>query len=164
MGDGDYSGVTPGSTDPAKLIALNNTEVSTAVFGGTAGTRPASVTMTADTINVTNSPKINTDSAGGAPAGQIALTAKNLTIDHGTVSTSSSGRGSGGPIAITGIEGVFVKNGSTITASSSGQGNAGNIAIHAGVPNFSATIQQSQLRRLRRAGGASLFGPLIQSG
>ncbi len=149
------SGVTSGSTDPAKLIALNNTEVSTAVFGGTAGTRPASITMTADTINVTNSPKINTDSAGGAPAGQIALTAKNLTIDHGTVSTSSSGRGSGGPIAITGIEGVFVKNGSTITASSSGQGNAGNITIHAGTQflshNSAITTEAAQ------ASGGSIF-------
>ena len=126
------SGVQPGSTDPAKMIALNNTEVSTAVFGGTATTRPASITMTADTISITNSPKINTDSAGGAPAGQIALTAKTLTIDHGTVSTSSSGAGSGGPIAITASEGVLIKNGSSITANSSGQGNAGNISINAG--------------------------------
>ncbi|MEP7153315.1 MAG: hypothetical protein ABI856_16555, partial [Nitrospira sp.] len=150
------SGVAPGSTDPAKLIALNNTEVSTAVFGGTATTRPASVTMTADTITVTNSPKINTDSAGGAPAGQIALTAKNLTLDHGSVvSTSSSGTGSGGPIAITGSEGVFVKNGSTITANSSGQGNAGNITIHAGAQflshNSAITTEAAQ------ASGGSIF-------
>jgi large exoprotein involved in heme utilization and adhesion len=126
------SGIGPGPTDSAKLIALNNTEVSTSVFGGTATTRPASITMTADTINVTNSPKINTDSAGRAPAGQIALTAKTLEIDRGTVSTSSSGAGSGGPIAIRASEGVLFQNGSTITASSSGQGDAGSISINAG--------------------------------
>ena len=149
------SGIEPGSTDPAKLIALNNTEVSTAVFGGTVTTRPASITMTADTIHITNSPKINTDSAGGAPAGQIALTAKNLTIDHGTVSTSSSGAGSGGPIAITANEGVFIQNDSTITASSSGQGNAGSISINAGAQflshNSAVTTEAAQ------ASGGSIF-------
>ncbi|MBX3340044.1 MAG: filamentous hemagglutinin N-terminal domain-containing protein [Nitrospira sp.] len=127
------SGLAPGNTDPAKLIALHNTEVSTAVNGGTSATIPASITMTADTIRLTKSPNIHTDSAGAAPAGNAVFNAKNLTIDQGTtISTNSSGPGLGGTVAIAATESVTLHGGSSITASSTGSGNAGNITISAG--------------------------------
>jgi large exoprotein involved in heme utilization and adhesion len=127
------SGLAPGNTDPAKLIALNNTEVSTAVRGGTIATTPASITMTADTISLTNSPNIHTDSAGAAPAGNAVFNAKNLRIDQGTtISTSNSGSGPGGAVTVAAAESVTLNGGSSITASSTGSGNAGNITINAG--------------------------------
>ncbi|MBS0171780.1 MAG: filamentous hemagglutinin N-terminal domain-containing protein [Nitrospira sp.] len=127
------SGLAPGNTDPAKLIALNNTEVSTAVSGGTPATIPASITMTADTISLTNSPNIHTDSTGAAPAGNAIFNAKNLKIDQGTtISSTSSGAGPGGAVTVSATESVSLHDGSSITASSTGSGNAGNITINAG--------------------------------
>ncbi|MGC3975218.1 MAG: filamentous hemagglutinin N-terminal domain-containing protein [Nitrospira sp.] len=127
------SGIAPGNMDPARLIALNNTEVSTAVRGGTTATIPASITMTADTINLTNSPNIHTDSAGAAPAGNTVFNARHLRIDQGTtISTNSSGPGLGGTVTVNATESVGLSGGSSITASSTGSGNAGNITINAG--------------------------------
>lgn len=127
------SGLAPGDTDPARLIALNNTEVSTAVSGGTSATLPASIIMAADTISLTTSSNIHTDSAGAAPAGNAIFNAKNLKIDQGTtISTNSSGAGPGGAVTIAASESVTLGGGASITASSTGSGNAGNITINAG--------------------------------
>ncbi|MCS6294937.1 MAG: filamentous hemagglutinin N-terminal domain-containing protein [Nitrospira sp.] len=127
------SGLAPGTTDPAKLIALNNTEVSTAVRGGTEATLPASITMTADTISLTNSPNIRTDTAGAAPAGNAVFITRNLRIDQGTtISTTSSGSGPGGSVTVAATGSVILNGGSSITASSAGLGNAGSISINAG--------------------------------
>jgi len=127
------SGLAAGTTDPARLIALNNTEVSTAVRGGTATTVPASITMTADTISLTNSPSIHTDTAGAAPAGSAILNARNLRVDQGTIiSTNSSGSGPGGAVTVAAAESVLLTGGSSITANSTGSGNAGNITLNAG--------------------------------
>ena len=66
------------ATRTRETHCTHNTEVSTAVNGGTSATIPASITMTADTIRLTKSPNIHTDSAGAAPAGNAVFNAKNL--------------------------------------------------------------------------------------
>ncbi len=143
------SGVRPEATDPARLIALNNTEVSTNVFGGTAATSPASITMAAETIRLTNSPKIQTDTHAAAPAGHIRFHANTLSADHGTtISSSTSGSGTGGSIIVSTGKSVTLDDHSSITASSTGTGNAGNITINAGArllsSNSSVTTQATQ--------------------
>lgn len=143
------SGPGPESTDPASLIALNNIEVSTTVRGGTTATIPATITMTAHTLNFTNSPNVNTDTSGGAPAGNMTFNVNNLTADRGTkISSSTSGTGRGGTITINADQSVTFNHGSSITASSTGPADAGNITVNAGSQflshNASMTTEATQ--------------------
>jgi filamentous hemagglutinin family protein len=143
------SGIRPETTDAAQLIALNNAEISTTVVGGTAATTPATVTITADTVHLTNSPNIHTDTSAAAPAGNLILHLNSLSADQkSSISSGTSGPGHGGNISINATDSVTLSNGSSITASSSGQGNAGNITINAGSQflsnNGSVTTEASQ--------------------
>lgn len=127
------SGVRPEATDAANLIQLYNAELSTTVKGGTVLTQPGTITVIADTLNVTNSPHLSTGTSGNAPAGQFVLNVGTLTADQGTrISSSTSGGGAGGTITLTAGQSVSLNDGSSITAASSGTGNAGDIAINAG--------------------------------
>ncbi len=126
------SGTGPEITDAATLIALNNIEFTTAVGRGTASTTPATIMMTADTMQLTNS-VLKTDTAGAAPAGNIVLTAAGFQADQSArISSTSSGTGPGGSIALTAGQSVSLSDGSMVSAGSTGAGNAGNIAIDAG--------------------------------
>ena len=117
------SGLGPESTDPAGLIALNNTRLSTLVLGGTAATIPATITVTADTVTLANSPNISTDTNGGAPAGHLTFNVNNLAADQATkISSGTSGAGPGGNITIAAGQSVTLNNGSSITANSTGLG------------------------------------------
>ena len=58
------SGPGPESTDAATLVALNNTEIDTLVFGGSAITRPAPITITADSVSLSNRTVLVTTSSG----------------------------------------------------------------------------------------------------
>ncbi len=143
------SGVAPEASDSAKLIALNNTEVSTAVWGGAPTTVPATITIVADTLRLTNSPKIDTDTTGGAPAGNITFKVNTLIADQGTnISSRTSGEGQGGSITIDAGRSISLLHGSSITASSAGPADAGNITINAGAhftaQQASVTTQASQ--------------------
>ena len=84
------SGLGPEATDAAKLVVLNNTELSTTVKGGTAATRPATITMTADMLSLTNSRNIKADTSGAAPAGNITFNVNTLTADQATISSRST--------------------------------------------------------------------------
>jgi large exoprotein involved in heme utilization and adhesion len=130
------SGVGPQTTDAAKQLALNNIEINTVLFGGaaqTAQTVPATITVTADTIHLTHSKNIKTDTQGAAPAGNIVVTANTFLADDASkISSSSSASGPGGNISITAGQSVTLNSGSSITASSTGPGNAGHITITAG--------------------------------
>jgi filamentous hemagglutinin family protein len=127
------SGLGQESTDAARLIALNNTRLSTLVVGGSAATTPATLTVTADTVRLANSPNITTETNGAAPAGHLTFNVSNLTVDQATkISSGTSGPGPGGAITIAAGQSATLNNGSSISASSTGAGNAGNISINAG--------------------------------
>jgi filamentous hemagglutinin family protein len=127
------SGLGPESTDAAGLIALNNTRLSTLVRGGSAAATPATITVTADTVSLANSPNITTESNGAAPAGHLTFNVNNLTVDHATkISSGTSGSGLGGTITITAGQSVTLNNESSVSASSTDTGKAGNISINAG--------------------------------
>jgi large exoprotein involved in heme utilization and adhesion len=147
-GNVTISGVGPQTTDAAKLVALQNIELNMGVFSGTPQTAPAILTVTADTIHLTHS-KIKTDTQGGAPAGNIFLTANTFLADDASgISSSGSAVGPGGNISITAGQSVTLNSGSSISASSTGSGNAGNISINSGnqfaMTNSSVTTQANQ--------------------
>ncbi|HEY9470726.1 MAG TPA: filamentous hemagglutinin N-terminal domain-containing protein, partial [Propionibacteriaceae bacterium] len=90
----------PGSA--AKSISLNDTTLSTKVFGGTADTTRASIIITADSlalgtatdpVNVGQKVIIEAVSAGAAPAGNIALNVNTLQADVKPDGTPIKGAG-----------------------------------------------------------------------
>ncbi|MBD0305795.1 MAG: filamentous hemagglutinin N-terminal domain-containing protein [Nitrospiraceae bacterium] len=109
------SGQGPESTDPAALIALNNTEIDTFVVGGSA-TAPAPITITADTVALSNQTLLVTTSSGDAPAGNIALNVNTLR---------SNVNPDGTPIQ--GVDGVFFQTPSNSADSTAGA--AGSVII-----------------------------------
>ena len=126
------SGIKPETTDAAQQLALNNIELNTVAFSGTAQTAPATLTVTADTVHLTHSKNIKTDTQGAAPAGNILFTVNTLLADDASsISSSTSGPGPGGNISINAAQSVTLSSGSSISASSIGPGNAGNILIRA---------------------------------
>ena len=72
------SGLRPESADPAKLIDLFNAQFSTAVEGGTAALTPGTITITADTMNLSGGTHIFSFTSGPAPAGNVVLNVNRL--------------------------------------------------------------------------------------
>ncbi len=110
------SGVRPEHTDAARLVALDNIFISSGADGGTATTAPGGITITADTVSLSNDTGIITTTFGEAttPSGNIALNVNTLrahTLADGTqvngkpqvfiVTLSESGQA--GTITISGI-------------------------------------------------------------
>ena len=126
------SGLSPDNSDPAKLVSLNNIELSTAVAGGRETLIPATITVIADQIHLTNS-AIKTDTVGAVPAGNITIKANSIAADQSTkISSNTSATGRGGNISLDAGQSVTMGSGTHLSAQSTGQGNAGNIAINAG--------------------------------
>jgi filamentous hemagglutinin family protein len=147
------SGVGPETTDAARLLALNNLELNTVVFGGNSTTTPAAIMVTAETIQLTNSRNIKTNTSGAAPAGNITFNATTLSADQGSkISSGTSGEGRGGSIMITTGQSVTLNNGSSITAASTGPGNAGDITINGG-RSFTSTNSSVTTEAAQASGG-----------
>ncbi len=107
------SGIGPETTDAAKQLALNNIELNTVVFGGAPNTAPATISLTADSIHLTDSKNINTDTRGAAPAGNLIFTANTFLADEATkISSSSSAAGPGGTISVIADQSITLNNGS----------------------------------------------------
>lgn len=154
------SGTKPGDADPATLVMLNNTDISTNVGSDFSfEQKPASITITADTIQLLNGTKISADTSGAGNAGNITLNAGQLTI-HGdpvtdnavSISSSSTGvdtngdkiidrfaTGNAGTITIRGVNGADVPEiisltGSVIKTEALGTGAGGPITIRSAKP------------------------------
>ncbi len=126
------SGLSPDNSDPAKLVSLNNVELSTAVAGGRETLIPATITVIADQVRLINT-AIKTDTVGAVPAGNITIKASTIATDQSTkISSNTSATGRGGNISFDAEQSVTMGNGTNVSAQSTGQGNAGNIAINAG--------------------------------
>lgn len=147
------SGVGSETTDAAKVLLLNNLELNTVVFGGNSTTTPATIMVTAESIQLTNSKNIKTNTSGAAPAGNINFNATTFSADQGTrVSSSTSGPGPGGAISITAGQSVALDHGSSITASSTGPADAGDITINAG-RTFTSTNSSVTTEAAQASGG-----------
>jgi filamentous hemagglutinin family protein len=142
------SGIGPDKLDAAKLVALNNVELSTAVAEGRETLTPATITVVADQVRLTNT-TFQTDTRGAVPAGNITITANSVIAEQSThISSSTSAIGSGGTISLNAGQSVTMNSGTNISAQSTGQGHAGNIDINAGAQflsnNGSITTQARQ--------------------
>jgi filamentous hemagglutinin family protein len=132
------SGLGKESTDAAKLLALNNIEFNTTILGGTVATIPGSIILTGDTLTLSNSRRVTSDTSGGAPAGNITFNVKKLTADLSTISSSSTRDSSGaaGSVVVQGQDGagtvadMVILDGSSVITSTAGSGKGG--AIHIG--------------------------------
>jgi filamentous hemagglutinin family protein len=145
----------------AQLVAVNNTEFTTTVSGGTAATNPATITLSADSLSMNNS-RIRTDTNGGAPAGSIVIDTVRFQADQQTkISSTSSSEGTGGHISMTASESVTIRGGSNMTAESTGPGNAGNIVINAG--NQFLSQNGSITTEANRASGGNILIQAIDS-
>ena len=107
-------GIT-GSGSPAANVILDNFNISTAIFGGSAATTPSAITITAQTLALLNyGLGIRADTNGKAPAGNITLNVDTLTVGNSTISSSSSpfdfsldsAAGNAGSITIQGVTGA----------------------------------------------------------
>jgi filamentous hemagglutinin family protein len=79
-----------GSGSAATSVNLNNSIISTTIAGGSRTTEPASIEITAQSVNLANGAQIAADTSGGAPAGNITLNLGTLMAGAGSAITSSS--------------------------------------------------------------------------
>ena len=149
------SGIGSEPSDAAQLVTLNNVQLHTIVKDGPATIVPATITMTADAIQLTNS-AIRTDTLGSAPAGNITINATNLRADQSTkITSNTSAEGPGGNISLAAGRAVSLGNGAMISAGSTGLGNAGNITIKAGAQFLSQDA--SVTTDATQASGGNIF-------
>ena len=105
-------GIT-GSGSPATNVSLDNSTISTAIFGGIAANTAANIAITAHTLALADRAEIRADTNGAAPAGDIVLHVGTLTSAgiFSTISSSSisfddiAAGGNAGNITIQGITG-----------------------------------------------------------
>ncbi|MFM6351420.1 MAG: filamentous hemagglutinin N-terminal domain-containing protein [Dolichospermum sp.] len=154
-GEGDSGGIT---IDTSTLTLENGGFISTSTYGkGDAGNIAIKATQG---VTIGGFLSSGVTAKGEGNSGDITITTPTLNLENGgIISTSTSGKGNAGNIAIKASQGVNVrgwlssdvkgtaqgnsggitidtstltlKNGGRITASTFGQGNAGNIAIKA---------------------------------
>jgi len=112
----------------AKTVSLMDNaqiEAGSSLGNGTGG----NVTIDADLVDVTNGSRI-ASRAFSLDSGNVSITAGELTLDNGSITTSTTsptGHLGGDVVLIVGQ--VSLANGSSITSSASGSGQAGNINI-----------------------------------
>ena len=90
------------------------------------------VTIDADLVSIAGESRISSQ-AFGRDAGKVTITADQLTLDNGSIVTSTASNvfGSGGNVEVNGGV-VSLVNGSTINSSTSETGQAGNITMNVG--------------------------------
>jgi filamentous hemagglutinin family protein len=117
-------------TDPTTTIALDSTDITTSIAGGTNTTVPAKIEITARTVTQSNGAELRADTFGEAPAGDIVITAKeNLSILNSLLSSETFGSGDAGTVSIDSKS--FTVLGGEISTRTSGAGDGGQVAIHA---------------------------------
>jgi hypothetical protein len=83
-GSGNGGNVTvqglQGAGSPATTVSLDNSTISTQIFGGNAATPPGAITITAQAVNLGEGASIQTDTFGAAPAGDITLNVDMLHL------------------------------------------------------------------------------------
>jgi len=130
-----------GNGSPARSVSLDDSTLSTTISGGSSTSQPASIGITARTLNLTDGPQIKADTGGAAPAGEIDLNVGTLRVSNATLSSTSTladpTAGNAGTITIQGLAGpgspaTSVRLDHSTVSAESGQGNGGTIRIEAG--------------------------------
>ena len=143
-----FAGISTESTDPraqAGDITINATDnvtvdrsiISNQVDSGAEG-NGGDVTVTTDTLSVTNGGVVSASTTGQGNAGSVEITTRDsIAIDgedsQGNISGVTSlvfpgAEGDGGDVTVT-TDILSVTNGGEVSASTTGQGNAGSVEI-----------------------------------
>jgi hypothetical protein len=95
-----------------------------------AADRAGRATVSAPVITITNRGEISSESVSNQSSGRLTLSAEQLVIDGGEITTQAEGAGGGGRIEVrAGV--IELRNGGLISAQSTGSGNAGSVTIMA---------------------------------
>lgn len=124
----------------SKTVSLTDGAV---IIGGTPSTSAAgsNVIIEANSVEISGGSHISSQ-ASNLDAGQVTIIANQLTMDHGSIETSTSGPGRGGDVILS-VGNANLTNGARVDASSSSAGNAANIAINASTVTLSKGSQIS---------------------
>ena len=99
-----------GSGTPAATVSLDSSLIETGIFGGSAATPPGAITITAQTLALTNAGTVGADTHGMAPAGDITLNVDTLMVGDASIGSSSwlqnTTAGKAGNITIQGVTGA----------------------------------------------------------
>jgi hypothetical protein len=122
-----------GVGNSVRSVSLDNSTISTSIAGGTSSTTPATIDITAQTVNLTNGAQIKADTSGAAPGGDTNVKASTLSMSPDSTITSSALAGSTGragtiTLSNTGSSRMTVTGG-TILGQSVTSSAAGNIAV-----------------------------------
>jgi filamentous hemagglutinin family protein len=98
-----------GSRSLATSLSLDNSTISTTIEGGSVNSNPASIDITAQTVNLANGTTILSNTSGAGSAGNITLNVDTLTASSSTIASDSlstnSTAGNAGSITIQGMTG-----------------------------------------------------------
>ncbi|WP_432812476.1 filamentous hemagglutinin N-terminal domain-containing protein [Pantanalinema sp. GBBB05] len=143
LGNGSAGNVTIQATDKVSLDGVGRNGLPSAVgsqVGPGASGDSGDVTITAETLSVTNGALLSTNSLSTGNAGNVTLRVTAAILVDGTGSNGVPSAvvsqivpgaiGEGGNIDIQAGT-LSVTNGALVSTSTAGQGNAGNVSIHA---------------------------------
>lgn len=143
LGDGNGGAVTvsaagaieiDGAGSPDLGFGFGSTgilsEADSASFATGGGAGP--VTVHAASIRLSGNGKISSDSGTSGGAGDIAVTAPVVTIDGGSISSTTFVSGKGGKVQVTADGSLSLLNAGTILTQTTGSGAAGEINVEAG--------------------------------
>jgi len=90
------------------------------------------INIATNSLTISNEARVSSQTEGQGNAGSVNITAQEIFLDEGLISSSAepTAIGSGGQIGIT-TNSIFLTNSSQILASTSGEGNAGSINLRA---------------------------------
>ena len=135
--DIQISGTAPSYTDIFGDVLDLPSGVTTSVRSGAVG-NGGDVTITTDSLSVSDSGRINTTAQGQGEAGNIQIQAsETVSFDGGdAISRLEQGAvGRGGDINIT-TRSLSLLNGAQLSAATLGEGNAGNLNLQTGTLNI----------------------------
>jgi len=111
-------------------ITLDNALLTSSSSATTPGLPGSNIEITADTINVINSTRINTRTLGRRNAGDVNFNARILNTQRLQVFSNASREGNAGDINLN-AQVINIRDDSVFTAETAGRGNAGNINLNA---------------------------------
>lgn len=154
-GTGDAGSVTINST----TLTMNDGEITTETSDGAGGL----IDIDSDTVTVSNFSDITADTDGAGDAGNIEILASDVTVQSGSVISSSSvmGTGSAGNVSIEAGD-ITINNASVQTVNNAGASQA-NVTLNAtnantGILTNGAVVTASTIGD-GDAGSISLLGP-----
>jgi large exoprotein involved in heme utilization and adhesion len=148
----------------SKTVSLTDGAV---ILGGTPSTSAAgsNVIIEANSVEISGGSHISSQ-ASNLDAGQVTIIANQLTMDHGSIETSTSGPGRGGDVGLT-VGNANLTNGARVDSSTSDTGRAGDVTMTVGSLTLTnhAEITSSSTGIVADPGGSGDAGNItIQSG